>query len=122
VSDLETTVRTSAGATVLELAGELDYASAAGVRAALQPVTLSPGDLLVIDLGALTFCDSTGISALIAAHHRVLAAGGRLALSAVPGRVARVFGIVGLDQLFTTHPTTAQALASAGAGEDPVSG
>lgn len=90
---------------VIELMGELDHRTAPEVRAALPGVDLRPGQQLVLDLGGLTFCDSSGITVLIAARNHALAAGAFIALTAVPDRVGRIFRIVGLEQVFPTHPT-----------------
>ncbi|MFE2378079.1 STAS domain-containing protein [Streptomyces sp. NPDC059398] len=105
------TFRTRATTTgaVIELTGELDHHTMAEVRAALSGITLRTGQQLVLDLEALTFCDSSGISMLIAARNHALAAGATIALAAVPARVARVFRVVGLAQVFPTHPTAQDA-------------
>ncbi|WP_399895023.1 STAS domain-containing protein [Streptomyces sp. BBFR51] len=104
---------TTAGA-VLELTGDLDHHTAPEVRAALPGIDLRPDQQLVIDLGGLTFCDSSGISVLIAARNHTLAADAGIALAGVPGRVSRIFGMVGLDQVFRTYPTVDAAEAASG--------
>ncbi|WP_319739883.1 MULTISPECIES: STAS domain-containing protein [unclassified Streptomyces] len=71
---------------------ELDHDSAPGILGLLPGPAIEPGQQLVVDLG-----DSTGIPVLIAARN--------VALAAVPDRVSRIFSIVGLDQVFSTHAT-----------------
>ncbi|MGW4985971.1 STAS domain-containing protein, partial [Streptomyces mirabilis] len=71
-----------------------------------------PEAALVIDLTGITFCDSSGMTVLIAARNHALAAQADIALAAVPDRVSRMLHIVGLDQVFPTH-ATAQAAAAA---------
>ncbi|MYR57809.1 STAS domain-containing protein, partial [Streptomyces sp. SID625] len=51
-------------------------------------------------------------SVLIAARNHALEAGADIALAAVPERVRRIFRIVGLDQVLTTHPTVQEATAA----------
>ncbi|MFE1228743.1 STAS domain-containing protein [Streptomyces sp. NPDC058745] len=104
-------IRTTATGAVMELAGDLDHHTAPEVRDALPQIDLRRGQQLVLDLGAITFCDSSGITVLIAARNHALAAGAAIALAAVPERVTRIFRIVGLDQVFPSH-------ASAQAAED----
>ncbi|MFJ2261715.1 STAS domain-containing protein [Streptomyces sp. NPDC087844] len=104
--------RNSPAGAVIELAGDLDHHSAPEVRAALPGVDLLPGRQLVLDLGGVTFCDSSGITALIAARNHALAAGAGIALAAVPEPVSRIFRIVGLDQVFPVHPTVRAAEAA----------
>jgi anti-sigma B factor antagonist len=94
---------------VIELAGDLDHRSAPGVRALLPGLALRSGQQLVVDLARLAFCDSSGITVLIATRNHALAADATVVLSAVPERVSRVFRIVGLDQVFTIHPTAEAA-------------
>lgn len=101
--------RTTAAGTVMELAGELDHHTAPQVRDALPGLDLRRGQQLVIDLKGITFCDSTGITALIAARNHALAADAAIALAALPERLARILRMVGLDQVFPTHPTAQDA-------------
>ncbi|MFE1024579.1 STAS domain-containing protein [Streptomyces sp. NPDC058818] len=104
--------RTTTAGPVIEIAGDLDYDTADKVRAALPGLGLRPGQQLVLDLAGLSFCDSSGITVLIAARNHALAAGASITLAAVPDRVSRVFRIVGLAQVFPTHPTAAAAEAA----------
>lgn len=95
----------------LVLAGELDAATAPAAREAIRDLTLRPGELLVVDLAELRFCDSSGISALIAARVRTHAAGAEIALAAVPPQLGRTLALLGLAALFPAYPTAAQARA-----------
>ncbi|WP_329029935.1 MULTISPECIES: STAS domain-containing protein [unclassified Streptomyces] len=104
--------RTTPAGPVVELSGELDHHTAPEVRAALPALRLQAGQQLVCDLGALTFCDSTGITVLIAARNHALAAKASIVFVAVPDRVSRIFHIVGLDQVFSTCPTAQDAEAA----------
>ncbi|MFD8611629.1 STAS domain-containing protein [Streptomyces sp. NPDC059631] len=112
MTPLTLNIRTAPGGPVIDLAGDLDHDSAPQVRDALADLDLHPGQQLVVGLGALTFCDSSGITVLIAARNHALEAGADIALAAVPERVRRIFRIVGLDQVFTTHPTVQEATAA----------
>lgn len=64
---------------------------------ALRKLALSPDKCLVLDLAGLEFCDSSGITALLAARQHAHAAGAEIALSAVPANTMRILTIVGLD-------------------------
>ncbi|MER6347639.1 STAS domain-containing protein [Streptomyces sp. NPDC001595] len=111
-SNLTVHVRAGTAGAVIEIAGELDHRTVHEIRAALLRVDLEPGQQLVLDLEQLTFCDSSGITVLIAARNHALAAGATIVLAAVPHRVSRVFRIVGLDQVFPTQPTARAAEAA----------
>jgi anti-anti-sigma factor len=104
MSTLKTTTRDSATGPVLEIDGELDHTTAGELRALITTLTLQPGQRLVLDLSGMEFCDSSGITALIAAYHHAHAAHAAVALAAVPAPTLRVLRMVGLDQLFPIHP------------------
>ncbi|WP_342751775.1 STAS domain-containing protein [Streptomyces cahuitamycinicus] len=65
---------------------------------------MSPGQCLVLDLSGLAFCDSSGITALLAARQHALAAEADVVLAAVPANLMRVLILVGLDRVFTLRP------------------
>ncbi|GAA2429350.1 STAS domain-containing protein [Streptomyces macrosporus] len=98
------------GTTVLTVTGELDYHTAPRLSHALDDTPFGPSTPVVIDLSELTYCDSTGITALVTAYHRAQATGSRLFLSGVRHDLMRVFRTVGLDQVFTFHPTVEDAI------------
>jgi anti-anti-sigma factor len=104
--------RTSVAGPVVTAEGELDVATAPRLRAAIGALTLGPGRLLVVDLAGVTFCDSSGISTLIAAGNVAEAAGAALALAAVPARLSRTFGLIGLGDFFPTYPSAEAAIAA----------
>ncbi|MET8868860.1 STAS domain-containing protein [Nonomuraea sp. NPDC004580] len=99
---------------VLVVSGDLDHHTSSRLQAALDDVTLAPGDALVVDLSALTFCDSTGVSILVTAHQRAREAGARAALAGLAPDIAHVFKIMGLNRLLSFHDTTADAIAALG--------
>ncbi|MGH1554357.1 STAS domain-containing protein [Streptomyces sp. L7] len=94
------------------MTGELDYDNCAQVRDLLPALALRDGQRLVVDLTGVTFCDSSGITALLAARNHALAARADIALAAVPPHLGRIFQMVGLDQVFPTHPTAQAAEAA----------
>ncbi|MFJ1610924.1 STAS domain-containing protein [Streptomyces sp. NPDC088253] len=104
MSPLKITTRDAMTGPVLEIIGDLDYATATDVRDLLTTLTLQPGQRLVLDLGGMEFCDSSGLTALIAARNHAQAAQADIALAAVPAQTLRVLRIVGLDQIFPLHP------------------
>lgn len=112
MNELAVTTRTSGAWHIIALAGELDFHTAPQVCAAVEAQELNPNRGLVIDLSELTFCDSSGITAILAAQRLTATAGAPMALAAVPGRVTRTFKLAGLDQVFTIHPTTGDATAN----------
>ncbi|MFH8255507.1 STAS domain-containing protein [Streptomyces roseolus] len=101
--------------TVLVLRGELDHDSAVQLDEAGRRGTGAAGGAagpVVVDLAALTFCDSSGISALLRLHRHASARGRPLELAAVPRTVRRLFALTGLDQIFTVRADAHEALAA----------
>lgn len=109
MTPLNIATREAATGPVLEITGELDYDSAGLLREVVTGLVLRPGQRLVVDLAGMTFCDSSGITALIAARNHAMAAQASIALAAVPANTRRVLGVVGLDQVFQIHPDTETA-------------
>jgi anti-anti-sigma factor len=89
---------------VLTIDGDLDAVTAPEVLTEIENLNVERGQLLVVNLERVTFCDSSGISALIAARNLAQAAGGSIALAAVPAQLARTLGMLGLDSFFPRTP------------------
>ncbi|MEU3148777.1 MULTISPECIES: STAS domain-containing protein [unclassified Streptomyces] len=109
MSPLTITARDAATGPVLEITGDLDYTTAPELRQTLDRLVLAEGQLLVLDLDGLEFCDSSGITALLVARNLATEHRGGMALAAVPANTARILRIAGLDRVFTLHPDTATA-------------
>jgi anti-anti-sigma factor len=84
---------------VLMLEGELDLSTAPRLSDRIDEVVGEGRFRILVDLAALTFCDSTGMSAFVRGHHRCADGGGWLRLVGARGTVARVLQISGLDTL-----------------------
>ena len=111
--ELTTHVLTAADGTVcLTIAGDLDFNTAPVLRTAVGQIPLPPGTLLVLDLTALGFCDSSGLTALLAARRHADASGSALALAGVPANVLRIFQLTGLEGLFDLYPAPAGPLSA----------
>lgn len=104
MSTLNITHRDTAAGPVLHVHGDLDYDTAHALRDRVDQLVLLPGQWLVVDLARLEFCDSSGITALLAARQRAQSADADIALAAVPANTMRVLTIVGLDRIFTIRP------------------
>lgn len=98
--------------TLVSLEGELDLASQGAFRARLVDLLVAGRTDLVLDLGGLTFLDSTGLGALIGIRRRAHALRGSLVLVCPPGTVRRVFEVVGLEKVFDIRPSVEAALAA----------
>ncbi|WP_439681274.1 STAS domain-containing protein [Embleya sp. MST-111070] len=94
----------------VDLRGELDLDSAASIEPTLTALARTGPAELRLDLGALVFCDTSGINLFLRLRHRCAQAHTRLVLTGVHGQPARVIRLVGLDRAITCrfggpHPT-----------------
>ena len=102
---------------VVHVAGEVDVTSAALLRDALEALLADGHRHLTLDLGEVTFMDSTALGVIVGRLRRLARHGGVMTVVATHERVLRVFGITGLDQLMGIHPDLDSAVdAAAGTG------
>ena len=97
--------------TVVEVAGEIDVATADTLRERLGTLIDRQHVDLVVDLRGVSFMDSTGLGLLVGTLKRVRTAGGRLQLVIDSERLLMVFRITALEQVFTIRPSLDDALA-----------
>jgi anti-anti-sigma factor len=86
----------------VELSGEIDLAAKIDVEAQLTAAArtaLADGHVLEVNLAAVTFLDSTGLSCLAKASKQMAEGGGRLRVTGASPMVLRVFEIAGLSDL-----------------------
>jgi anti-sigma B factor antagonist len=92
------------GTTRLIVAGELDGATAVSLSEQLRQLVADLAGDLTIDIGLVTFIDSTGLSLLISLHKRVRVSGRTLTVADPTPMARRLFEITGLDQVLTIEP------------------
>jgi anti-sigma B factor antagonist len=96
---------------LVTVVGELDLSTVARFRAKLFDAVDQGGTKLIVDLGGVTFIDSTNIGALLDAHRRADELDGELAVVAADRNVLQVFEIAGIDRLFHIHDSVESAAA-----------
>lgn len=108
----EITAERHDGVTVVTVVGDIDMSNVGTFRSTLVDTVVDDGHRLVLDLTGVTFMDSTGIGALVAAHRRtrVLQGGLHLVCSMT---VTRLLGLTALDQVFHLHPDVPTAVTAA---------
>jgi anti-sigma B factor antagonist len=100
-------------AVVAALPAEIDMANADRVGQQIRSA-LAPGVRVVIaDMSATTFCDSSGISVLVRAHRQAAANRTQLRLVVRSTAVLRALTLVRVDSLLPIYPSLSQALAAA---------
>lgn len=87
---------------LLELSGELDHHAARKAMEEMEMAIDAAVPLkLVLDLGGVTFMDSSGIALLLRARSRMEALGGNLMVCHVPDQARRVLDAAGINRLTT---------------------
>lgn len=89
----------------LTLTGEIDHHRAGRLMKELElELDLNSPGILELDLGGVTFMDSSGIALVLKAHRIMALSGGKLRLVRVPPQPGRVLRCAGLDRLFSITP------------------
>jgi anti-sigma B factor antagonist len=100
---------------VVRLPAEIDMSNAAAVEAQLL-AACAPRVTVIADLSATTFCESSGVRALLRAHKRAAAGNAQLRAAVPPGAVRRMLALLALDTILQVFPSAAEALAAGNPG------
>ncbi|MFI0453004.1 STAS domain-containing protein [Actinomadura sp. 6N118] len=95
---------------VLAVWGEIDLHTADTLRTALRELDAAGHHQLVVDFSGVSFCDATGLGALVAAHNRAGEHGGALRLAGVRPAQRRLLQISGLYRTLASHENVADAV------------
>ena len=115
------------GWAVLRVAGEIDLVTGGRIRTEVHRLVAEGRRRVVLDLGAVRFCDSSGVGVLISARRLLRSCSGELRLvlppaGAVAGQAAaggsgrdgshvhRVFTALGIRRLFDIYPDVLSAV------------
>ncbi|MBX3284900.1 MAG: STAS domain-containing protein [Acidimicrobiales bacterium] len=86
---------------VLALAGEIDLSTSHLLVDAIDAAIEAGSTTVVLDFGEVTFVNSTGLGAMVAATKRLRQLGGDLVLRHFRGIPASALATTGLDRFFT---------------------
>lgn len=98
MADLSIETRVDRDVALIALTGEFDLAGVQKFEGELSKLEAENPGVVVVDLGGLSFMDSSGLRALVMADQRASKAGRRLAIVPGPPTVRRVFEITQLDE------------------------
>lgn len=100
--------------TLLELTGEIDLHSSGPLKWELQNCASAQTPVVLIDFKRVGYIDSSGLAILIGYLKDAAIFGGKLALFGLEKKVATLFELVRLDQLFVIADDQQAALARLG--------
>ncbi len=104
------TQRSEQGIDVVEISGRLLMADVDEARSSLKTIVTEGNGKLVLDLGQLSFIDSSGCGVLIAALKYIRMREGKIALCALTRNVRALLELTKVIELFSVFPTTDAAL------------
>jgi anti-sigma B factor antagonist len=121
MADSEPVTPAHATPVIVTLPAEIDMANDRGVSQQLGCALASAAAVVVADMTATRFCDSTGLRALVMAHKQAAAHHTELRLVITSADVLRVMAITQLDTVLRIYPSldAAQAPARAREAHDP---
>jgi anti-sigma B factor antagonist len=93
------------GAPVVAVSGELDLSTVQRLEEALDAAVRETEGTLLLDFSQVSFMDSSGVSVLLRARALLGREDRAVAVICPPGHVRDVFGLAGIEDLFTLFDT-----------------
>lgn len=109
---LTTSILHDGDVALLALDGELDLEMLSRVAGAVGQLRADGFRRLVIDLSTLTFCDSSGLGALLRASRSLRADGGRCVVAGARGPVRRLMEVTDIGRVLELEPDVGAALTT----------
>lgn len=103
------------GVKVVALEGELEVSEAPALRDLMGALIEGPQSRVLLDLGQVSFIDSSGIGVLVGAHRRAEEAGARIGLASPSPGVRRVFELTRTDRVLRLFDSVSTGVAALGA-------
>jgi len=117
--DFGVQMHTTGRVVTLTVTGELDLVSSPMLERELERAIGLDADLILLDLRALEFMDSTGVHLLLKAQQRAEQAGRRLALTKGGEQVQRLLELTGVADLVRIVASPAEVLGADCAPDGP---
>ena len=67
---------------------------------------------LLVNLEAVGFMDSSGLSVLVSAMKTLRSEGGEMAIACTQEPILKIFTVTGLDRVLPIHPSVAEAVGA----------
>jgi len=96
---------------VITAPGEVDISNSPQLGVALLSLARQGAVVLIVDMSATTFCDSSGMTALALARKQTVADGVDFRLVIMHAGPRRVLELLGLDTFIRIYPGLATALS-----------
>ncbi len=111
-SDLTVTLQHATGLRALVLIeGPMDFDTVTPLQEDLTALVDAGHPRLVLDMSGVTFCDSTGLNALLRVLNHAQEHQGSVALAAAGENLRRILAMTGVEDVLIGYPTSAEAVA-----------
>jgi anti-sigma B factor antagonist len=110
ITKLETTVNEISGVPVVTAGGEIDACSAGELKLAIDMAMETGAKDLVIDLGEVSYMDSSGFTTIFAATKQIKSRGGTVNLVACNDSIKRLLKLMCLDNTIQISGSMDEAL------------
>ncbi len=104
----------ASNAVSVKVDGELDLYSAPAFSKAAMEATATGASILVLDLCALEYLDSSGVGTIIQLLQQARKRGGELRVAGLAGSALKVLRMTNILQILKTYPDRKSALGQAG--------
>lgn len=94
---------------LVQVSGEVDMSNSPTVRETLIDLTEKKVGAIVVDLGGVTYMDSSGIATLVEGLQETMAYGGKFRLTSLTPKVLQVFELARLTDVFEIFTSVEQA-------------
>ena len=108
---ITTNYLTEPGSAILHLEGRFDAETAGLLKQAVKDLIADGVKFVTVDMARVSFLDSSGLSALVAALKTLRRLDGRLNLAAVGPQARTALRLTLLDRVLPTFETVADAVA-----------
>ena len=109
---MEVTIRQAGDGVAIGAKGDVDLDSSPKLREAIIESIESKLSPIVVNLGEVTYIDSSGVATLVEGFQLCRKYQGKFRLAGISERVAEVLRLARLDQIFDIHETEKEALES----------
>lgn len=107
---MEVHVRNHERAATIEVQGEVDLYTSPRMREAIVRMASGKTPLVVVDLSAVKYMDSSGVATLVEGLQLSRGYGGVFRLAGLGGAVREVFKFAKLEKVFEIYPDATRAL------------
>lgn len=97
------------GATLVRVSGEVDMSNSPTFREALMGLTKKKVPAIVVDLGGVSYMDSSGIATLVEGLQETTEYGGKFRIASLTPKVHQVFELARLTDVFEIFSDVAGA-------------